>query len=35
VVITSHFTKNAKNLAFSNFVELWDQEKLSQILTRF
>ena len=32
VVITSRFTKPAKELAFSNFVDLWDKEILSELL---
>jgi HJR/Mrr/RecB family endonuclease len=34
VVISSHFTKQAKELAFSNFVELWDKEKLAEMIIR-
>jgi len=34
VVITSRFTKPAKELAFSNFVDLWDKEILSEMLIR-
>jgi len=34
VVCTSHFTKPAKELAFSNFVDLWDKEILSEMLIR-
>jgi len=34
VVITSRFTKPAKELAFSNFVDLWDREILSEMLIR-